>query len=65
LKQGVYEAFELAQQKQKKYDRLNFLYSLQHNHTKIEKVFKIARKMDDKILAFNSAIFLNSLEKQQ
>jgi hypothetical protein len=35
LKQGIYEAYELASQKQKQYDRLNFLYSLQQNRPKL------------------------------
>jgi coatomer protein complex subunit alpha (xenin) len=65
LKQGVYEAYELASQKQKQYDRLNFLYSLQHNKPKLEKLMKLANKLNNKILAFNSAIFLNSFEEQQ
>lgn len=35
LKQGIYNAYELASQKQKHYDRLNFLYSLQQNRPKL------------------------------
>ena len=35
LKQGIYEAYELACQKLKKYDELNFLYSLQNNNEKL------------------------------
>jgi hypothetical protein len=31
----------------------------------LEKVLRIANKQDNKILAFNSALFLNNLEEQQ
>jgi coatomer protein complex subunit alpha (xenin) len=60
LKQGIYNAYELASQKQKHYDRLNFLYSLQHNRPKLEKILKLANKTGNAVLAFNSALFLNS-----
>ena len=66
LKQGIYEAYELASQKQKHYDKLNFLFSLQHNHPKLEKMIKLAGKLKNSVLAYNAALFLNSpAEKQQ
>lgn len=65
LKQGIYEAYELASQKQKQYDRLNFLYSLQHNVPKLEKMMKLANKLNNKVLAYNSALFLNNADEQQ
>jgi coatomer protein complex subunit alpha (xenin) len=60
LRQGIYNAYELASQKQKHYDRLNFLYSLQQNRPKLEKILKLGSKTNNSILAFNSALFLNS-----
>jgi coatomer protein complex subunit alpha (xenin) len=65
LKQGIYNAYELASQKQKQYDRLNFLYSLQQNKPKLEKILKLAGKTNNTVLAFNSALFLNSPADQQ
>lgn len=59
MKQGIYEAYELACQKLKKYDELNFLYSLQNNNEKLEKMIKLANKTDNAILAFNANLFLN------
>jgi coatomer protein complex subunit alpha (xenin) len=54
----------LASQKQKHYDRLNFLYSLQQNRPKLEKIMKLATKINNSVLAFNSALFLNSQQDQ-
>lgn len=65
LKQGIYEAYELASQKQKQFDRLNFLYSLQQNRPKLEKMMKLASKMNNPVLAFNSALFLNNPIEQE
>ena len=65
LKQGIYNAYELASQKQKHYDRLNFLYSLQHNRPKLQKIHKLATKTGNTVLAFNSALFLNNPAEQQ
>ena len=55
----------MASQKQKQYDRLNFLYSLQQNRPKMEKILKLAGKMNNSILAYNSALFLNTPADQQ
>jgi coatomer protein complex subunit alpha (xenin) len=63
LKQGIYEAYELANQKLKNFDKLNFLYSLQSNTQKLEKVQKIVNKMSNPMLSFNVALFLNKHEE--
>jgi len=60
LKQGIYNAYELASQKQKQFDKLNFLYSLQQNKQKLEKMVKLAQKMNNPILGYNAALFLNN-----
>jgi hypothetical protein len=62
LKQGIYEAYELSCQKLKNFDQLNFLYSLQYNIEKLQKVYKIAKKTNNTILAFNSNVFINNGE---
>lgn len=59
MKQGIYEAYELANQKLKNFDKLNFLYSLQANTQKLEKVQKLVNKMNNPMLSFNVALFLN------
>jgi coatomer subunit alpha len=65
LKQGIYEAYEMASTKLRQYDKLNFLYSLQHNKPKIEKIMKLANKSNNSVLAFNSALFLGAEEDQE
>lgn len=65
LKQGIYEAYELASQKQKQYQKLNFLYSLQQNRPKLEKMMKLSTKMNNPILAYSTALFLNSANQQE
>jgi hypothetical protein len=60
LKQGIFEAYELSCQKLKNFDQLNFLYSLQNNTEKLQKMLKIAKKTNNTILAFNSNLFLGS-----
>jgi coatomer protein complex subunit alpha (xenin) len=62
LKQGIYEAYELANQKLKNFDKLNFLYSLQGNTAKLEKMQKLTTKMNNPMLGFNVALFLNKHE---
>lgn len=62
LKQGIYEAYELANQKLKNFDKLNFLYSLQGNTAKLEKMQKLTVKMNNPMLGFNVALFLNKHE---
>jgi hypothetical protein len=62
LKQGIYEAYELSCQKLKNFDQLNFLYSLQSNTEKLQKVMKIAKKTNNTILAFNTNLFINNGE---
>lgn len=62
LKQGIYEAYELSCQKLKNFDQLNFLYSLQSNTEKLNKMTKIAKKTNNPILAFNTNLFLNNPE---
>lgn len=64
LRQGIFNAYELASQKQKHYDRLNFLYSLQHNTPKLDKILKLANKTGNSVLAFNAALFLNNHQEQ-
>jgi len=63
LKQGIYEAYELANQKLKNFDKLNFLYSLQSNTQKLEKMQKLVTKMNNPMLAFNVSLFLNKHEE--
>jgi coatomer subunit alpha len=65
LRQGIYNAYEMASQKQKHFDRLNFLYSLQQNRPKLEKILKLANKNGNSVLALNSSLFLNSAADQQ
>ncbi len=65
LKQGIYEAYEMASNKLRQYDRLNFLYSLQHNKPKIEKIMKLANKSNNIVLAYNAALFLGAQEEQE
>lgn len=65
LKQGIYEAYEMASNKLRQYDRLNFLYSLQHNKPKIEKIMKLANKSSNIVLAYNAALFLGAQEEQE
>ena len=65
LKQGVYAAYEMACNKLRQYDRLNFLYSLQHNHKNIDKVMKLAQKNNNPVTAFNSALFLGDDEQKE
>jgi coatomer protein complex subunit alpha (xenin) len=65
LKQGIYEAYELASQKLKNFDKLNFLYSLQGNTQKLEKVQKLVGKMNNPMMAFNVALFLNKHEEME
>ena len=65
LKQGIYEAYEVACQKQKNYDKLNFLYSLQGNREKMEKMQTLTKKMNNQMLGFNTALFLNDAEEKQ
>lgn len=60
LKQGIFEAYEVSCQKLKNFDQLNFLYSLQNNSEKLQKMLKIAKKTNNLTLAFNSNLFLNS-----
>lgn len=62
LKQGIYEAYELSCQKLKSFDQLNFLYSLQNNTDKLQKVLKISKKTNNLTLAFNTNLFLGSPE---
>lgn len=62
MKQGIFEAYELACQKLKNFDELNFLYSLQSNTEKLQKMLKIAKKMNNNVLAYNTGIFLNNSE---
>jgi coatomer subunit alpha len=64
LRQGIFNAYELASQKQKHYDRLNFLYSLQNNTPKLDKILKLATKTNNSVLAFNAALFLNNHQEQ-
>ena len=65
MKQGIYEAYEVASNKLKLYDRINFLYSLQHNHPKAEKIMKLGLKNNNPGLAFNASLFLNAQEEQE
>ena len=65
LKQGIYEAYEVSCQKQKNYDKLNFLYSLQGNQEKMEKMLKLTKKINNQMLSFNTALFLNNSEEKQ
>ena len=65
LKQGVYAAYEMASNKLRNYDKLNFLYSLQHNSKNIEKVMKLATKNSNPVLAFNCALLTSNDEEQE
>ena len=60
LKQGIFEAYELSCQKLKTLDQLNFLYSLQSNTNKLQKMLKINKDKHNITLAFNSNLFLNN-----
>lgn len=62
MKQGIFEAYEVSCQKLKNFDQLNFLYSLQSNNEKLQKMLKLAKKTNNAILAFNSNLFLNNGE---
>lgn len=64
LKQGVFAAYEMACNKLRHYDKLNFLYSLQHHHGNLEKVLRLANKNNNPVLAFNSALFLGNQGEQ-
>lgn len=55
----------MASNKLRQYDRLNFLYSLQNNKPKIEKIMKLANKNNNPVLAFNSALLLGAQEEQE
>ncbi len=55
----------MANQKLKNFDKLNFLYSLQGNAQKLEKVGKLVGKMNNPMLAFNVALFLNKHEEME
>lgn len=50
----------MASNKLRQYDRLNFLYSAQHNKPKIEKIMKLANKNNNYVLAYNAALFLGA-----
>ena len=65
MKQGVYAAYEMACNKLRQYDKLNFLYSLQSNKKNIEKVMKLAHKNSNPVLAFNASLFLGQEEEQE
>jgi coatomer subunit alpha len=65
LKQGVYAAYEMACNKLRQYDKLNFLYSLQNNKKNIEKVMKLANKNGNMVLSYNAALFLGAEEEQE
>lgn len=62
LKQGIFEAYQVSCQKLKNFDQLNFLYSLQNNTEKLVKMLKLAKKMNNSILSFNSNLYLNNGE---
>lgn len=62
MKQGIFEAYELSCQKLKTLDQLNFLYSLQSNTNKLQKMLKINKDKKNITLAFNTNLFLNNGE---
>lgn len=49
-------------QKLKNFDQLNFLYSLQNNTDKLQKMLKLSKKTNNTILSFNSNLYLNNGE---
>ena len=55
----------MASNKLRQYDRLNFLYSLQGNKPKTEKIMKLATKNNNPVLSFNAALFLDAQDEQE
>ncbi len=47
----------------KNFDKLNFLYSLQANKPKLEKINKLSSKMNNPMLSFNVNLFLNNRDE--
>lgn len=60
LKQGIFEGYEASCQKLKNFDQLNFLYSLQNNTDKLQKMLKIGKKTNNPILSFNTNLYLGN-----